>query len=119
MLYPLIGPRLHGWLDDAVVAAYVVGALALGLGGAALGIALGGAAVHFVLTRITNYPQGTFKLIPFRTHAFVELAEGVAVLVASFGLSHSPTDVRVFITFMAISQFVAFSFSDYHWPRPA
>jgi len=119
MLYPLLGPRLHGWLDDAVVATYVIGALVVGLGGAALGVALGAAAVHFILTRLTNYPQGTFKLIPFRTHAFIELAEGVAVLVSACVLSDAPANVRVFIALMGISQFLAFSFSDYRWPRPA
>lgn len=119
MLYPLIGVRLHGWLDDLVVAVYVVGALTLGLAGAALAAALSAAALHFALTRVTNYPQGTFKLLPFRTHAFVELAEGVAVLAAALLLPQQPMEVRVFLGFMGLTQFTAFSFSDYRWPRIA
>src|SRR5205823_5461524 len=77
MLFPLIGARLHGWLDDLVVLIYLAGAVALELRRLALAIAIGGAVVHFALTRLTNYPQGTWKLIPFRAHAFVELAEGL------------------------------------------
>src|SRR4051812_21265514 len=76
MLFPLIGPRLHGWLDDLVALLYVAGALALGLSGPARLVAFGGALIHFTLTRVTNYPQGTWKLLSFRTHAFVELGEG-------------------------------------------
>ena len=117
MLLPLIGPRLHGWLDDLVALLYVAGALLLGLHGLALVVALGGAAVHFTLTRLTNYPQGTLKLIPFRVHAFIELAEGIAVLAATWLLLHDlPALERGFLTVMGLSQFGAFALSDYAWP---
>ncbi|HEX3698523.1 MAG TPA: hypothetical protein VH374_24335 [Polyangia bacterium] len=119
MLYPLIGPRLHGWLDDLVSLLYIAGAFALGLHGAALIIALGGAALHFALTRFTDYPQGTVKLIPFRVHAFIELGEGIAVLGATWLLLDSaPPLTRAFLTLMSGSQFVAFGFSDYGPARP-
>jgi hypothetical protein len=114
MLFPLIGARLHGWLDDLVVLIYLAGAFAFGLGGAALAIAVGGAIVHFVLTRLTNYPQGTFKLIPFRVHAFIELAEGLAVLAATLAVAGDrPLGQRLFLGAMGLSQLGAFSLSDY------
>jgi hypothetical protein len=114
MLFPLIGIRLHGWLDDLVVLIYLVGAFALGLVGAAFAIALAGAALHFLLTRFTNYPQGTFKLIPFRTHAFIELGEGVAVAAATVAATSGyPPSHRLFLGAMGLSQLGAFAFSDY------
>jgi hypothetical protein len=114
VLYPLIGVRLHGWLDDVVTLVYLVGAWLLHLSGVALAIAVGGAVVHFTLTRITDYPQGTFKVLTFRRHAHVELGEGVAVLAATWLLAGSaPLPVRLFLTFMGLSQGVAFAFSDY------
>jgi hypothetical protein len=114
MLYPLIPPRLHGWLDDLVVLTYLAGALLLHLTGLALAVAIGGAAVHFLLTRLTDYPQGTWKLIPFRVHAFVELAEGALVLGATLvALGSIPLPARLFLILMGLSQFVAFGFSDY------
>ena len=119
MLLPLIGPRLHGWLDDLVALLYVAGALILGLHGLALTVALGGAAVHFTLTRLTNYPQGTLKLIPFRVHAFIELSEGIAVLAATWLLVHDAAALeRGFLTVMGLTQFGAFALSDYSWPPP-
>jgi|SRR4051812_44809297 hypothetical protein len=114
MLYPLIGPRLHGWLDDLVSLAYLVGAWLLHLRGAALAIAVGGAAVHFTLTRFTDYPQGTFRVLPFRKHAFIELGEGLAVLATTWLLAgDGPLVDRLFLSLMGASQGVAFAFSDY------
>jgi hypothetical protein len=120
MIFPLIGARLHGWLDDLVVLIYVAGAFAFGLRGVALAIAVGGAIVHFLLTRFTAYPQGTFKLIPFRTHAFIELYEGLAVLAASLAFAADrPLAQRLFLGAMGASQLGAFALSDYGSPtRP-
>jgi hypothetical protein len=77
---------------------------------------LAAAAMHFLLTRLTDYPQGTWKLIPFPTHAFVELGEGVAILVAAALLGAQPAAARVFLAFMGSSQLTAFSFSCYRPP---
>jgi len=111
---PLIGPRLHGWLDDVVVLVYLLGAFFLHLRGAALAVALGGAGFHFLLTRFTDYPQGTFKVIPFRVHAFLELGEGLAVIVATSRVvpAHGSA-ASVFLLFMGVAQLGAFSFSNY------
>lgn len=119
MIYPLIGVRLHGWLDDLVALTYLAGIWILGLRGVPGAIAVGGAIVHFLLTRFTDYPRGTVKLIPFRTHAFIELGEGIAVLAATWLLVADITSAgRIFLTLMGLSQFVAFGFSDYG-PRAA
>ena len=119
MLVPLIDVRLHGWLDDAVVLAYLIGARVLGLRAGAMGIAILAALVHFFLARFTDYPQGFVKLIGFRTHAYIELCEGIGVLVATWALlsAETPLAHRIFLTLLGISQLVAFSLSDYVWPK--
>jgi hypothetical protein len=68
---------------------------------------------HFLLTRFTNYRQGTIRIIPFRAHAFIELGEGVIVLGAAGLLFGQPIMARFFLALMGASQLVAFSFSDY------
>lgn len=119
MVFPLIGVRLHGWLDDLVVLIYVAGAFALGLQGAAFAIAIAGAVVHFLLTRLTDYPQGMWKLIPFRAHAFIELAEGLCVLATSLTFAGDrPFAQRLFLGAMGVSQLGAFALSNYDWPAP-
>jgi hypothetical protein len=114
MLLPLIGARLHGWLDDLVVLVYLLGAFLLPLRGPALALGIGGASVHFLLTRFTNYPQGTFKRIPFRVHAFIELGEGIVVAAATaLFLRALPTAAFAFLLAMGASQLGAFAFSNY------
>jgi hypothetical protein len=118
MLLPILGPRLHGVLDDLVVGVYLLGLWLLGLQGAAAVIAASGATLHFTLTRLTDYPQGTFKCIPFRAHAFIELGEGIGVLLATLTLAGShPLLARAFLVTMGASQFFAFAFSDYRTPK--
>jgi hypothetical protein len=120
MLYPLIGVRLHGWLDDLVALTYIAGAWLIGLEGVGLSLALFGAAVHFLLTRLTDYPQGTWRLIPFARHAYIELAEGIAILVGTLAwLPTAPVSTRIFLTLMGASQLIAFAFSDYGTGRAA
>ena len=118
MLFPLIGARTHGMLDHAVVLAYLMGAYIVGLRGTAMAIAIVGAFVHFAITFVTNYPQGTLRLLRFRTHGFLELAEGIGVLAATWRFlpEGAPTGHRVFLTLMGISQLTAFSLSDYRDP---
>lgn len=111
---------MHGVLDEAVAAVYLLGAYLLGLHGVALGVAAGGASVHFLLTRVTDYPEGTWKVIPFRVHAFIELGEGLLVVgAAAVLLGSAPPSARLFLAFMGGSQFAAFGFSDYGPPRKA
>jgi hypothetical protein len=118
VIHPLLGARLHGILDDVVVALYLLGVWALKLRGIPLGIAIAAAVVHFVNARITDYPQGTFRRIPFTTHASLELAEGLVVLCAAWTLV--PRELlagRVFLTIMGLGQVGAYLISDYEWPK--
>ena len=117
MIYPLLPARLHGWLDDGVVLLYLAGAYFLHLHGEQLAVAIFGASVHFALARLTNYPQGQLKWIPFRLHAFIELGEGIIVLACGYLVAHLDQPVAgAFLEVMGASQFGAFFFSDYRWP---
>jgi hypothetical protein len=122
VLIRLIPIRVHAYLDDAVVLTYLMGAFILDLRGTAIAIALVGALMHFFITRFTDYPAGVVRLLGTRTHAFVELAEGILVLAATWTLlaPDTPTKHRVFLTLLGISQLVGFAFTDYRWPaRPS
>jgi len=79
----------------------------LGLEGRALAIAVAGASVHFALARCTRYPQGAIGLVSFRTHAYIELAEGAAVLVAALIFAEAPL-AKMFLAVMGALQFGAF-----------
>ena len=118
MLWRLIPVRVHAYLDDAVVLTYLMGSFVLGLRATAMAVAVLGAFVHFFITRFTDYPAGVVKLLRMRTHAFIELAEGILVLLATWTIlpGDTPDKHRAFLTLMGASQLVAFALSDYRWP---
>ena len=70
--------------------------------------------MHFLLTRFTDYPHGPFKRIPFRTHAFIELGEGIALIIfTALFLTSSPPVAATFLVLMGLAQLGAFAFSNY------
>lgn len=117
MLLRLVPPRIHAFLDDGVILLYLMGSFIVGLRERAMAIALVGAAIHFFITRFTNYPAGTVKLLSFRTHGFIELFEGIFVLAATWLLlpGNAPGKHIAFLTFLGLLQIAAFAFSDYRW----
>jgi hypothetical protein len=121
VLLRLVPPRIHAYLDDGVVLLYLMGSFIVGLRERAMAIALMGAVIHFFLTRFTNYPAGTVRLLSFKAHGVIELLEGVLVLSATWLLlpGHAPGKHLAFLTFMGVLQLAAFAFSDYRWPLAA
>jgi hypothetical protein len=118
VLLRLVPPRVHAYLDDGVVLLYLMGSFIVGLRERAMAIALMGAVIHFFITRFTNYPAGTVRLLSFRTHGVIELLEGLLVLGATWVLlpGHAPGKHLAFLTFMGVLQLLAFALSDYRWP---
>ncbi len=118
MLISLLPAKLHGWLDEGATASYLAVALWLGFRGSALGVLVAGALVHFLNTRLTDYPEGTFKLYPLRIHARIELVEGAAVLAAAFALPVLTEWQRIALGVLGIAQVGAALIADLR-PRGA
>jgi len=117
VLLRLIPPRVHAFLDDGVILLYLMGSFIVGLRERAMAIALVGAAIHFFITRFTNYPAGTVRLLSFKVHGIIELCEGLLVLGATWVLlpGVAPGKHIAFLTVMGTLQLGAFAFSDYRW----
>lgn len=81
-----ISPRTHGLLDYATVAVFALAPVAFGLEGLAAGLSYGLAAVHLAMTLGTAFPMGVVRVVSFPGHGAVELAVGVALLLAAFFL---------------------------------
>ena len=78
----LLSPKLHGYLDYAVVLMLFAAPTLFDYGGtpAILSYVLG--AMQLLMSLMTAYPLGAAKVIPFPTHGGVEVATSV-LLVAS------------------------------------
>ena len=106
MLFPLLPVRLHGWLDEVATLSYLGVAFARGFEGVAFWLLLFVAALHFVNTRLTNYPQGQLKAYSLTTHAKIELGEGLLLLAAA-ALLASSTEQRVWFLLFGGAQLSA------------
>ena len=77
----LLGPRIHGYIDVAMILVFVLAPFVVGLGGPPALISWGLALVFLILTLATRYPLGAAKQIPFVAHGIVELV--IAVFLAN------------------------------------
>ena len=118
MLFPLIPVRLHGWLDEIATLSYLAVAFAFGFEGTPLWLLLLAALVHFTNTRLTNYPRGQFKAYGLKTHAKIELLEGLGLLVAAAALSQQTPLQRGLFLLFGVSQLSAALAGDTRGPTP-
>lgn len=77
----VLSPRIHGYLDFAVVVIFLLAPLALGLGGTPALVSYLLAIVHLVMTLMTRFPAGISKKIPFMVHGFIELAVAIFLVL--------------------------------------
>ena len=116
-MIPLIPPRLHGWLDETVPPIYVAIALLISLHGAALALLVYCALQHFAVTRITDYPRGSWPLISFPIHARFDLLEGLLLIAGAYFLVSETALTRAALATLGVLQVGAFAFSDTRWPE--
>jgi len=110
----ILGPRIHGYIDVAIILIFLVGPLLFGLGGTPALISWILAAAHLVLTLLTRYPLGIIKKVPFFIHGLVELV--VAVFLAALPRldGYAPgSPARRFYWTMAIVIGVVWVLTDY------
>jgi hypothetical protein len=99
-----------------VLSVYAAVALFFHLHGVALGLLLYCGAQHFIITRITNYPRGTWPLISFPAHARFDLLEGLLLLAGAALLAAEASVTRGLLGTFGALQVGAFALSDTRWP---
>lgn len=82
-------PLTHGYLDYVTVLLFLAAPALLGLTGMPATLAYALAIIHLVMTLLTDFPLGLFKLIPFTIHGWVERVVGPLLVVAPFLLGFS------------------------------
>lgn len=86
----ILDARVHGVLDLIAVVLFLLGPLLFGLGGSPAAISYTLAIVHLVMTLLTRYPMGRWKVIPFPVHGIVELVVGAALLILPSYAGYAP-----------------------------
>ncbi len=80
----IINAHMHSAMDYAIVAFLFLSPTYFGLPETASLVTYALGAIHLLLTVLTKYRLGLFKLIPFRVHGLIELA----VSIGLFGLAY-------------------------------
>jgi hypothetical protein len=95
----ILSPRVHGYLDYAVVALFLLAPTLFGFAGVAASICYILAAVHAGMTLLTAFPLGIAKIIPFTVHGALEVGVSLFLLASPwlFGFDYVPAARNFFI----------------------
>ena|SRR5882762_1543201 len=107
-------PKSHGAIDYVVVVFLWLSPSIFGLSNfvSTITYALGG--IHLILTLLTDFQYGPFKIIPFSLHGWIELAVSI-ILVATpwlLGFNENVVD-RIFYVGFGIAVFATWLVTDY------
>lgn len=105
---------MHGIVDYLVVVFLLVSPSIFKLPPvtAAFTYALGG--IHLLLTVLTKFELGIFKIIPFRIHGYIELIVAIALAGAAFYFNSIEGSLaRNFYFGFALAVFLTWATSDY------
>ena len=80
----IISSKVHGILDYLTVIFLFAAPTLFKMEGTLCTFTYALASIHFLLTALTNFEVGIFKVIPFRIHGLIELVVSVALIAVAF-----------------------------------
>lgn len=103
----MISPRTHGWMDYAAGLLFLAAPSIWRFGSIATSLSYVIGAAVIVMSLMTAYSMGVFKVIPFRVHRFVDLMLGPLLVVAPWLFGY-PDDAhaRNFMVIAGLGVFV-------------
>ena len=110
----ILTPRMHGYLDFVVVAAFALAPTLFGFSPVPARISWALAVVHLLLTLSTAFPMGIIKLVPFTVHGAIELIVVIALVAMPwlFSFAGEPVARNFFLAF-AVIIFLVWLVTDY------
>lgn len=109
-----ISPRVHGILDYATVVVFLNAPMVLGFTRTPSAVLYWLAGVHLLMTGLTNFPYGVFKVIPFRIHGGIDALAGVFLLAAPWIFGFASEDgARNFFLVLGVLGFIIAGLTDY------
>lgn len=110
----LLNSKIHGFLDYVVVVFLIASPHLFNLSATASLITYILASVHFVLTVLTNFELGLFKIVPFEIHGTIEILVSILLVIGAFVLGVIDSSVsRNFFLGVAAIVFLTWLFTDY------
>ncbi len=110
----IISPKFHGCLDYLVVLVFLAAPSLLHLSMVPAAISYSLAGIHLLLTLLTDFPLGLWKLVPLSWHGMIELIVGPVLVVLPFllGFGSEPA-VQYFYVVNGLVILAVWSLTDY------
>jgi hypothetical protein len=108
-----ISPKIHGMIDYFVVALLLVSPFFFGFTGILAIFTYALAIVHLLLTILTDYPLGIFKVIPAAIHAAIELLVGIILIVLAYTFFNDNANGKLFYVIFGTIVLLTWLVTDY------
>ena len=108
-----ISPKIHGIIDFAVVLFLIASPVFFGFDNFVAIFTYALAIIHLILTLLTDFSSGIFKVISFPLHGTIELIVGVALIILAFTLFKDTGTGKIFYICFGAAVLLTWLFTDY------
>ncbi|HEX6392834.1 MAG TPA: hypothetical protein VFZ97_05295 [Acidimicrobiales bacterium] len=99
-IFRLLPAWFHAIADYAVAAALIIVAAVAGGSGKAVGAGVVIGAVVLVVSMLTRYPLGVFKVLPFTVHSAGDYLAATLLVVSPFALNFNNSDTGLTVFYI-------------------
>lgn len=110
----IISSKVHGILDYLTVIFLIAAPTLFNMEGTLCKFTYALAGIHFLLTALTNFEPGIFKVIPFRIHGLIEVIVSVTLIAVAFWFNSNGDHLGFyFYMVLAIIILIVFLLTDF------
>ena len=113
-----ISTKIHGFIDLLLVVLLLAAPSYFGFTGLLAMFTYALAAVHLMLTVLTNYALGIFKVIPPAVHGSIEFIIGIALIILGYTLFKDDADGKLFYVIFGTVLLLTWLVTDYQGAVP-
>ena len=114
----IISSKVHGILDYLTVIFLFAAPTLFKMEGTLCTFTYALASIHFLLTALTNFEVGIFKVIPFRIHGLIELVVSVALIAVAFWFNSNGSELGFYFYIgLAVVILIVFLLTDFKGSR--
>jgi hypothetical protein len=108
-----ISPKIHGFIDLLVVVFLLASPWYFGFTGTLAIFTYVLAGVHLLLTILTDYPVGIFKVIPGAVHGAIEFLVGVVLIVLAYTVFNDNITGKLYYVIFGTAVLLTWLVTDY------
>jgi hypothetical protein len=108
-----IPEKIHGIIDYFVVFFLIAAPVFFGFDSFTAIFTYALAIVHLILTLLTDFDSGVFKVVSFPLHGIIELIVGIALIILAFTLFSGSHIGKLFYIGVGAAVLITWLFTDY------